>query len=73
MLENAVLLLVGLGIGVFSAAISVFPHWLMGGASVDLERLTGMFVLILLVGLAGGLAAVRATLRAPIVSALRGE
>ena len=73
MLENAFLLLAGLGIGAFAAGISVLPHWLSGGAAIPFASLAKVFGLVLLVGLASGFAAVRATLRAPVLSALRGD
>ncbi len=73
LLENALLLLAGLGCGIAAAAIAVLPHLLAGSAAVPLESLSVMLLAILLVGLLASLLAVRATLRAPLVAALRGQ
>jgi len=73
MLENGLLIVVGLLIGVVAALIAVLPHWLWGGASVPWRSLVALPVLVLMVGLTAGLAAVRQVLRAPLWSALRGE
>lgn len=73
LLENGLLLLAGLGVGVLSALVAVLPHLLLGGAGVPWASLAVMLAVVLLVGLLAGLAAVRATLRAPLASALRGE
>jgi ABC-type lipoprotein release transport system permease subunit len=71
--ENAALLLLGLGAGVGSAALAVAPHVLVGEGAVPWARLIGLLVLVLAVGLAAGGLAVRSTLRAPLVPALRRE
>lgn len=71
--ENAFLLLAGLLIGLFAAAVAVLPHLLSGGANVPVAYLSAVFAIILLVGLAAGLFAVRATLKAPLIQALRGS
>jgi ABC-type antimicrobial peptide transport system permease subunit len=73
MLENAVLLLGGLATGVFAALVVVAPHLWTGGARVPLAQLAGMLGVILVAGLLAGIAAVRAVLRAPLLSALREE
>jgi ABC-type antimicrobial peptide transport system permease subunit len=71
--ENAALLLLGLGAGVGSAALAVAPHVLTGAGAVPWVRLAGLLALVLAVGLAAGGTAVRSTLRAPLVPALRRE
>ncbi|MBW3597180.1 MAG: ABC transporter permease [Planctomycetes bacterium] len=73
MLENAVLLLGGLAVGVFAAINAVAPHIAVGGASVPVAQLAWMLAIILVVGLLSGLAAVLAVLRAPLLTALREE
>jgi putative ABC transport system permease protein len=73
LLENALLLVGGLGIGVLAAGVAVGPHLGGRGASIPWGWLTATLGAVLAVGLAAGLAAVRATLRAPLVAALRGE
>jgi hypothetical protein len=71
--ENAFLLVGGLCIGVLAAAVAVLPHLLAGGAALPLGYLAVVFALILIVGLAAGVFAVRATLKAPLIQALRGS
>jgi ABC-type antimicrobial peptide transport system permease subunit len=73
MLENAVLLFGGLATGIFAALLAVLPHMLIGGATVPLRDLIFMLAIVLLVGFTSSFVAVRATLKAPLLSALRGE
>lgn len=73
MLENLVLLLGGLLTGVLSALVTVLPHWLVGGAQVPFATLGIMLSVVVVVGVLTGMLAVRATLNAPLVAALRGE
>ncbi len=73
MIENSLLLLAGLAVGVFAALVAVLPHWLGGGASVPWLSLAGTLTTVLVVGLLAGLFAVRATLRAQLLPALREE
>jgi ABC-type antimicrobial peptide transport system permease subunit len=73
MLENAALLVGGLGVGVLAALIAILPHLLQGGAAIPWGTLTVTLSIVLLVGLAAGMSAVRATLRAPLLPSLRGE
>jgi ABC-type antimicrobial peptide transport system permease subunit len=72
-LENAVLLVGGLGVGMGAALVAVLPHVYFGAASVPLRGLAIMLMVVLAAGAVASLAAVRATLRAPMVSALRGD
>jgi ABC-type antimicrobial peptide transport system permease subunit len=73
LVENAFLLLVGLGIGVAAALLAVAPHVYGSGADVPWLRLLGLLSLVLIVGLLAGAAAMRSTLRAPLLPALRRE
>ncbi|MFN0022071.1 MAG: FtsX-like permease family protein [Pirellulaceae bacterium] len=73
LLENLVLLLGGLATGTLAALFSVLPHMLLGGAHVPLSELAVMLGAVLIVGIVTGLWAVRATLKAPLLAALRGE
>ncbi|MEX2114570.1 MAG: ABC transporter permease [Pirellulales bacterium] len=73
MIENSLLLLAGLAVGVFAALVAVLPHWLSGGASVPWLSLAATLSTVLVVGLLAGLFAVRATLRAELLPALREE
>ncbi|HEY4311769.1 MAG TPA: FtsX-like permease family protein [Pirellulales bacterium] len=71
--ENAILLVGGLGIGTLAALVAVFPHLAPGGAHLPWLSIIATLGLVLIVGLAAGLFAVRAAMRAPIVATLRGE
>lgn len=71
--ENAFLLATGLAAGTAAALLSVAPHVTGGESHLPWPRLLGLLALVLLVGLASGAAAVTATLRAPLVPALRRE
>ena len=71
--ENAVLLIAGLAVGVVAALVAVLPHLAAGGAAVPWLGLAGMLALIVVAGLVTGLAAVRSTVNAPVVAALRGD
>ena len=73
MLEHSILLLGGLATGIFASLVTVLPHWFSGGAAIPGTRLLIDLLIILVVGLLTGLAAVAATLRAPMISALRGD
>ncbi len=70
--ENCYLLALGLGVGLVAALASVAPHHSGGGAELWL-RLAALLLVVVLVGLGAGALAVRATLRAPLVPALRHE
>ena len=71
--ENIVLLCTGLVTGVLAAMFAVLPHILFAEASPPGGDLFVMLMIILVVGVISGLLAVRATLRAPLIPALRGE
>ncbi|OHB67613.1 MAG: hypothetical protein A2V70_03445 [Planctomycetes bacterium RBG_13_63_9] len=73
LLENGLLLCAGLGCGLLAALVAVLPHWLRRDASIPWLSLGGTLALVLVVGLVAGLAGVRATLRAPLLAALREE
>jgi hypothetical protein len=73
LLENLLLLVGGLALGTTAALVAVLPQMLWGGANVPLVDLAVMLGVVLVVGVVTGLIAVRATLRAPLVGALRGE
>jgi ABC-type antimicrobial peptide transport system permease subunit len=70
--ENAYLLLAGLSIGTVAAMLSVAPH-VTGSAAVPWLQLVGLLLIVLVTGLLAGLVAVAATLRAPLLMALRKE
>jgi len=56
-----------------AATLAVLPHWLKGGADVPVADLFWMLTAVVVVGLVSGLAAVRAAVRAPLLSSLREE
>ena len=56
-----------------SALLAVAPHLIAGSGGVPVLRLLGLLVLVLIVGLTAGAAAVAATVRAPLLAALRRE
>ncbi|HZT81041.1 MAG TPA: FtsX-like permease family protein, partial [Gemmataceae bacterium] len=71
--ENGFLLLFGLGAGVAAALVAVAPHWAGEAGQVPWLRLAVLLALVLAVGLLAGGLAVRASLRAPLIPALRRE
>jgi ABC-type antimicrobial peptide transport system permease subunit len=71
MIENVLLLLCGLGIGVLAALVAILPHWLLGGASIPWDSLLVILAAVVATGMAAGLLAARSVLRAPILEALR--
>jgi ABC-type lipoprotein release transport system permease subunit len=71
--ENGFLLVLGLGVGTISALLAVTPHLLGMGGELDWLPLIGLLALVLLVGLGAAALAVAATLRAPLLTALRRE
>jgi ABC-type lipoprotein release transport system permease subunit len=73
LLEHAVLLLAGLGIGVLAALLAVLPQLTTRAASLPWASLSGTLLAVLALGLAAGGLAVRAVLRAPLLLSLRQE
>jgi ABC-type antimicrobial peptide transport system permease subunit len=73
MIENNLLLISGLGVGVMASLVAIMPHLLAGGARFAWLSLIGTLALVVAVGFVAGLAAVCAALRAPVIAALRGE
>lgn len=73
LMENLFLLLAGLACGTLSALFSTVPHMIFGGARVPLVDLGTMLGIVLGVGILAGILSVRATLRVPILGALRGS
>ncbi|MFW6169243.1 MAG: FtsX-like permease family protein, partial [Planctomycetota bacterium] len=73
LLENVLLLLLGLAAGTLAAMLAVLPHMFSGGAAVPFSELAAMLAIVLVVGMAAGWIAARATLRVPLLAALREE
>ena len=71
--ENLALLLTGLLAGAVAALVAVLPYGLTTGADIPWKQLAITLGAVLITGLLTGLLAVRATLKAPLVAALRGE
>lgn len=72
LIEHALLLFGGLGLGTVAAMLTVLPHVLIGGASVPLAATFYMLVLIVAVGFTTGFVAVRSSSRLPLLETLRG-
>jgi len=72
-LENAVLLAGGLAIGCSAALVAVLPHLFAGGASIPWSSLTAILGSVLAVGMLASLFAAGATLRTPLLPALRAQ
>ncbi|HUG68867.1 MAG TPA: hypothetical protein VMM76_14055, partial [Pirellulaceae bacterium] len=76
LLENVLLLVGGLATGTVAALLAVLPHKLTGNASIPthlLRDLALMLLAVLVVGIISSLLSVRASLKVPVLSALRGE
>ncbi len=71
--ENAFLLLIGIGAGCFSAAISILPHILAQSPEVPWESLTLTLLIVFIVGMTASIAAVLSALRIPLLPALKSE
>lgn len=71
--ENGVLMLLGLGVGILAALITVLPHILVGGAQIPWRSLGLSLLAVLAAGVIASLVTVRAAARAPLIAALRGE
>jgi ABC-type antimicrobial peptide transport system permease subunit len=72
LVENALLLLVGLASGILAALASVAPH-IASGAAVPWARLAVLLGLVLTVGFVVASAATAGILRVPVIPALRRE
>lgn len=76
LIENVALLLAGLATGVLAALVAVLPHRLTGTAAVPpslLRDLAIMLSIVVAVGIVSGMVSVRAALRTPVLTALRGD
>ncbi len=71
LLENAWLLMMGLGVGITAALFTTVPHWFVGTASVPWLALTVMFTGIVAVGLIAGWLASRMISKMPLLESLR--
>jgi putative ABC transport system permease protein len=71
--ENAILLVLGLGVGTLAALAAVLPHLVGTGATVLWGQLAALLTLVAAIGLGSGAAAVLLSLRTPVLTALRRE
>lgn len=71
--ENGFLLSLAVAVGMLAAFFSVAPYLLGGMEEVPWSQLLGMLALVLVVGIGVGGAATAASLRAPLLPALRQE
>lgn len=71
LMENAWLLLVGLGVGISAALFTTVPHWLVGTASAPWLALLAMFGGIVAAGLISGWFASRIISKMPLLESLR--
>ncbi len=71
--EVAVLLVVGLTLGVAATLVAVLPHAVTTGGSVPWREIAGVLVVITAAGLISTSIAVFQMLRAPLVASLRGS
>ena len=71
--ENGLLMVLGLALGVLAALIAVAPGRFQEGGSMSWTRLVFFLATVFLVGGASAWAAAAATLRAPLLTALRRE
>jgi ABC-type antimicrobial peptide transport system permease subunit len=73
LVEHGFLLLLGTSIGAIAAVVAAAPHLLGAGEAVPWLRLLVLLAAVSAVGLGSAALAVRSTLRAPLVPALRQE
>jgi hypothetical protein len=71
--ENVFLLLAGVGIGTLTALLAVAPHLAAGSGAVPVGRLALLLGAVLAVALTATAMATAATVRAPLLPALRRE
>lgn len=71
--ENVALLILGVGIGLLAALVSIAPHLIGGDAKFVVGRIALLLGSVALVGLSAGALAVAGSLRTPVLTALRRE
>ena len=71
LLENAWLLLMGMGVGIGAALFTTVPHWFVGTASAPWLELAVMFAGIVAVGMIAGWFASRIISKTPLLESLR--
>jgi len=71
--ENVALLVLGLAVGTVAALVAVSPEIVAGVGQIPWSRLAGLLLVVLVVGMVAGWAALMSSLRAPLLEALRRE
>ncbi len=71
--ENATLLAAGIGIGSIAGLIAVLPNLLAEGHGLPIVSLAATLAAVFTVGMLASGFAVRTTLRAPLIAALKGD
>jgi len=71
LMENAWLLLLGLGVGILAALFTTLPHWFVGTASIPWLDLIVMFAGIVIVGLLASWIGSRVISKMPLLESLR--
>jgi putative ABC transport system permease protein len=72
-IEHAMLLIAGIAAGVASATVAVWPAVASGGGQVPIGSLISWLTVIAIVGVASVVLATAATVRGPLLDALRSE
>ena len=73
MLENAALLIGGIGCGVVAAVVAVIPYAVVGRAQLPILEPLIWMALVLAVGLLASLLVLRRVVRMPLLQSLRGQ
>ncbi len=71
--ENTLLLVCGLSVGALCAALAIAPALVERGRSLPLAAMTLLILAVFAAGMLASLAAVKAALKSPLLSALRSE
>jgi ABC-type antimicrobial peptide transport system permease subunit len=73
LIENAFLLIVGIGAGCLAATLSILPHALAQSPEVPWLTLAYTLILVYVIGMIASVAAIFAALRIPLLPALKEE
>ena len=73
LVENLLLLMLGLGIGACSALIAIAPAWYERGQQLPFALIGWLLVTVALAGATSSLAATRVMARSPLLAALKAE
>jgi putative ABC transport system permease protein len=73
MLENVLVLVIGLAAGMLGAIVAILPYLVGRGAQIPWASIGGILVVVLVVGILAGRAAVGALAATPLLTALRED